>query len=394
MKPRLLGALLSLQLMCSCATQNPPPPRLPADVALGRDAGRGADIFVMLRLDDGESLPFIMDTGAPITIVEKSQESKLGERLDTGKLWNFGFEQESAVYPAPRLYLGNTPLLRGSNVATFDRKKLSFHGGRAFAGVLGMDVLQHYCIQLDFAAGKMRFLDDQRANKKNWGKPFPLSDLGNGCPVINENLVGTPSSASEIDTGCDFDGWLTPKLFQQWTNQAQFPANGETRSPKGILAGETYQELDLHETTEKSVLRDDAGAEFNGIGLHLLSRNLVTFDFPSHTLYLKRTRTWPLIDKDEEARLKSTANSAADFLSHLHKKGRLPGWSKKDQPAKKEAAFHFDSAGTYIFDVSKKGDLSIYHYQLTRTSKASPWQLQKAWRTDQNDHLIEAYPTP
>src|SRR5208282_4204666 len=100
---------------------------------------------------------------------------------------------------------------------TFDFKQLATHEGPPIMGILGMDVLHHYCIQLDFAAGKIRFLNDERANKENWGKPYPLTDLGDGCFLINENLVGAKGPGSLIDTGyITSDGWLTPELFQQW----------------------------------------------------------------------------------------------------------------------------------------------------------------------------------
>ena len=44
--------------------------------------------------------------------------------------------------------------------------------------------------------------------------------------------------------------------------------------------------------------------------------------------------------------------------------------------------------------LQKKGDSSIYHYELTRPSKTSPWKLQKAWRSDQDDHTVEEYSVP
>ncbi len=42
----------------------------------------------------------------------------------------------------------------------------------------------------------------------------------------------------------------------------------------------------------------------------------------------------------------------------------------------------------------KRGDPSTYHYEFTRASKGSPWTLQKAWRTDQDDRTMEEYPVP
>jgi hypothetical protein len=361
---------------------------------MNKEAGRGGLLTVTLRLASGAALQFVVDTGCPITLIDKSQESQLGAPLDSGTLWNFGVTQVAHAYEAPKLYLGRTLLLTGSNVATFDYKQLESPGRDPIMGLLGMDVLKHYCIQLDFAAGKMRFLNDERADKKSWGRPFPLSYLGNGCPVVSENLAGVKGSDSEIDTGCVSDGWLTPKLSQQWTNHAQLPANGEARSPNVALGGETFPDADLKKTDEKSILRNDAGVEFNAIGLRFLSRHLVTLDFPNKTMYLKRASTFPLVEREEEAELNRVADSAMIFLHSLQKKGCLPGWSKKDKVAGKTVDFHIRLPDSGTCDVAKEGDSTIYHYQFGRASKNSPWKLEKAWRTDKNGHTIEEYSVP
>ena len=111
LKPRVFGALVSLLLLCSCATGKPIHTRLPADVTLNKNAGRGGWVIVTLRLESGEELPFLLDTGAPWTFFDKSQEPRLGKRLGTGTNWNFGTKLEAGIYAAPKLYLGSTPLL-------------------------------------------------------------------------------------------------------------------------------------------------------------------------------------------------------------------------------------------------------------------------------------------
>jgi hypothetical protein len=210
LKPRVFGVLVSLLLLCSCATVDPVRPRLPADVAFNKDAGRGTWLIVKLQLESGEELPFLLDTGAPWTFFDKSREPKLGKRLDSGTAWNFGTKQESGVYAAPKLYLGGTPLMMtGTNVGTLDNKQISTKAGRPILGILGMDCLEHYCIQLDFAARKVRFLDDEQANKKGWGKPFPLTALDTGGLLASENLAGAKGAGSLIDTGCVIPAAIT-----------------------------------------------------------------------------------------------------------------------------------------------------------------------------------------
>ena len=383
-------------LLCSCATENSVHPRLPATVTMNKEAGRGGLLIIKLRLENGEKASLVVDTGMPIVAFDKSYEPKLGKRLGTGSLWNFGVEQKVDVYAAPRLFLKGTPLMAGTNVVTFDSKQLSFTN-YPIQGFLGMDVLRHYCIQLDFAAGKMHFLDDEHADKKKWGEPFPLTDIGDGCISINDNLAGVKGWGSMIDSGCNYSGWLQPALFRQWTNQDS-SADEKFYSPDGTLGGEIYHDLDLRELDAKSLASDVTHiTKFNGVGLRVLAENLVTFDFPKRTMYLKRTSPSPLVDKKTTATAMTMAKSALKFLIQLHRKDQLPGWSQNVHGSTTE--FHsthddspyLDSATLYIL---KNGDSSVYHYTIIRTSKRGPWKLQKAWRTDQNGHTIEEYPLP
>lgn len=104
-----------------------------------------------LRLEGGQEAHFLVDTGLTATIFDKSLEPRLGKRLGRGTRTGWEVKGKANCYAAPKLYLGNIPLMTGSEVWTYDLK--------GTAGILGMDCLNHYCIQLDFAAGKMRFLN-------------------------------------------------------------------------------------------------------------------------------------------------------------------------------------------------------------------------------------------
>jgi hypothetical protein len=83
-------------------------------------------------------------------------------------------------------------------------------------------------------------------------------------------------------------------------------------------------------------------------------------------------------------------NGAAEFLAELKRADQLPGWSKND----KGTIALEDYSNLVTFRSWKKGHSSSYHYAVSRASKDSPWKLQKAWRTDQNNRLAEEYPVP
>jgi len=124
------------------------------------------------------------------------------------------------------------------------------------------------------------------------------------------------------------------------------------------------------------------GTDENSLGLRFLARHLVTFDFPSKIMYLKRIRGGPLPSPDAEA--------AANFLNDLKRQDRAPGWPKSE-----DASISLEGhpgPETYVF--RKESALSTCHYRIGRTSKTAPWKLQKAWRTDQHDVLVEKFPVP
>jgi hypothetical protein len=328
-----------------------------------------------------------VDTGCPLTLLDQSLEPKLGARLGQGNIEDIGLTLKGGAYRPPRLYLGDTPLLDNSSfVATVEIKRWFQNWDCPAIGILGMDVLKHYCVQLDFQNGQVRFLDPAHADKKDWGRPFHLTGIGDGCVTIDENLTGA-KGPSLIDTGADVDGILTAKLFQQWMNQSTPPAKGEFRSPNGTLGGEIYRDLDLHGLQK---IKGDSHTRLNIIGIHVLSENLVTLDFPERTMYLKRTSDMPLIDKESDA-----YQSAEYYFSQNRVNGDLPGWTKNDVAGKAVDDWtQSNGLDLVTFDLQKKGEPSDYHFIVTRTARGSPWKLEKAWLTDQGGKTIEEFPVP
>src|SRR5215469_14374389 len=122
----ILVTCAGLLLLCSCSTVAPPPPaivveapivpatQLPPAQDINKDAGRGGLLFVTIGLEDGEKFPFIVDTGCPITFLDKSLERKLGKQLGQGTFHNIGSDGDIKVYATPKLYLDGVPLMTDS----------------------------------------------------------------------------------------------------------------------------------------------------------------------------------------------------------------------------------------------------------------------------------------
>ena len=78
--------------------------------------------------------------------------------------------------------------------------------------------------------------------------------------------------------------------------------------------------------------------------------------------------------------------------------GVLPGWSTDDHGRLDVLGTGAGNQGTYpasrTFEALKTGETIKYHYTVIKTSKDDSWKLQKAWRTDSNDHVTEEFPIP
>ena len=296
--------ILGLFVLCTCAGAQPS--NLPPEVAINGEAGHGGSLVVNLQMA-GEELPFILDTGTSGTVFYRSMAPKLGQPIGTARIKHWGVFTTENIYVMPKLSLGGVPLIGGDKTVTVGRDAPPDGSRGQPVGILGYDCLRHYCVQLDFAAGKLRFLDEEHANKSDWGRAFPIVPLNenDGRPAVAENLLGQHGPHSLIDSGFTGGGWLMTNTFQQWTNRSMPQALGESRSPHGAFAGEKYPLLPL----------DCLGVESDGIGLGFLARHLVTLDFPNHTMYLRRQSIGPVPAPGEPgARMKSLEPILGDVM--------------------------------------------------------------------------------
>jgi hypothetical protein len=259
-----------------------PAAQRPADIALEKWVGRGMMLQTKIRLENGREFPCALDTGSPTSALPVASEPMLGKRRGSGGFFTMdGPEREQTrVYTAPAIYLGDTRLQTGSTIETWNNPE----------AILGMDCLCHYCIQLDFAAGKIRFLDPERLDTAELGQAFPF--VASPYAVIkHEGFFQDKSGELLIDTGCFTDGYLTPRDFNNVIRKEGRPIRATgvkgkapvlVELPECIWNGEIYGDLIIGKGPQ------------NLIGMRFLARHLVTFNFPKGVMYLKRVTAGPL----------------------------------------------------------------------------------------------------
>jgi hypothetical protein len=269
------------------------------------DAGRGGNLLVKARLADGEEFLMIVDTGMPGTLLDKSLLPKLGKQLDVFTVHTFDAGVKGGLYAAPKIFLGNVQLMTGSRVFAGDLSKLLSQPKPSIKGILGIDCLRHYCVQLDFQSGTVRFLNPAQLDTAALGKSYPLEFVHrqeySGLPMIpRAGLLGGTTTNVIIDTGNYSDGMASGRAIRQ--NAKGSYSGGLIKRTKHFLAVKGWVNRPVNSlncvwdgnTYTNLVIRRGPPDYPDWIGLRFLARHLVTFDFPHAAMYLKQTSTGPL----------------------------------------------------------------------------------------------------
>jgi hypothetical protein len=200
---------------------------LPISVLFNRGAGHYDYCFIPLQLRDGEKGLFIVETGCPVTVLDKSLEKMLGKRLGRRTLSHYAFgKADLRAYAAPSLYLHNTKLKTGDYSMATDLR--NFLGpsirGRPVMGILGADCLQHYCVRFDFISKRLDFLDPSSPTNSDWGRAFPLFPWGDASVAVHGALAEAQGKGTLIDTGYPGEVMLEADLFQKAESASREPS--------------------------------------------------------------------------------------------------------------------------------------------------------------------------
>jgi hypothetical protein len=278
-------AIIGLTQFCSCATasrepDSTPASNLPGEVAMNRFSRFAPYLMVTLHLENGTEFKCYVDTGSPSSLLPKLLEPQLGKRLGKHRIRTLdGSIEKENIYAAPKIYLGDAQLVTGNRMGVWTNAE----------GILGMDCLRHYCLQLDFQTQKIRFLKSGDTNSTEWGKAFPLTSL-RYAHIRQKEFFQMNDSSLLVDTGDPFDGMMSSRLLKRAVQEEKarpvpiiMPRHFQGKLPKldlfsfptCVWNGETYSNLVVQ------------AGRVQLIGLKFLARHQVTFDFPKKMMYLK-----------------------------------------------------------------------------------------------------------
>ncbi len=247
------------------------------EISFPKNEGR---IFLPITIF-GKEYYFLLDTsmhynGVGYNVYDSSLQPFLGPAIGKAD----GGSKAPDFYDSPEAKLGALSLKSKTPVFTADLQKLSLFMGRRIHGMIGMSFLKQHAFKIDFDKGKIVFYNHLKNMDTEGWIANPLS-FYKDIPFFKTVVYGA-NVLFRINTGSTVNGSMHPKLVDYL-----IPKNKMNLIDKGIaLMDDFYFNSFKYYKVMFSV------GKSNTLGLGLLSRYSIIFDFPNKIMYLKKRKTF------------------------------------------------------------------------------------------------------
>ncbi len=204
------------------------------------------------------------------------------------------------LFDAPEALLGSLNIQDCGEVVCIDLKMLSPVVGRKISGVIGMNFLKKYVVQINFDKGTLLFLQPTRDQNPHWGKELMINYDSFGTPGITGTMLNGVKVRFDIDTGANITGNLESMVFKEVLSKKEIKTSEalsqtaaglihrrETRINDLSIGLFEYQDLIFGENNRSC------------LGLSFLSRHIVTFDFPNGRVYFEKGKEYKKVDETD-----------------------------------------------------------------------------------------------
>ncbi len=177
----------------------------PADRVVERPATVVNNLVVLeVRVNDGQPVSFILDTGASTSVVDTAAAARAGLKTGAaGQATTGGGAVEAAEIAGARLSIG--PLVWNPlPLVAIDLSGLRAGLGHPIDGILGYDVFARHVVEIDYRAHAVRFHPAEAWTRPSDVDEVPLR-LVEQIPLIDVRLrgsgAGERTARLELDTG-------------------------------------------------------------------------------------------------------------------------------------------------------------------------------------------------
>jgi predicted aspartyl protease len=283
----------------------------------------------------GKTYRFLFDTGATLTVFDKSLEYLLGEPLNIKQETETSTGKMLLSYYNPiDVMLGKLNLKTKLPFMTADLKFLGKVLGQEFQGVIGMNFIHQYIWKIDFDEKIIQILSsNSNLTPDNHDTFVDIHPTPRLVPVIMIDLMENDVPFI-IDTGATGSGRLTKdvidlmiekKLVRDVASDTVVSVSGIPRKRRvrvnhfkvGPLE---YSGLLMHESQQ------------NAIGLRFLKRHRFILDFPNKKLYLGKGLYSFVLDREDKSGIKIINDKGQIVIGFVDERGpaAVIGFKKGD----------------------------------------------------------------
>ncbi|HEY9714238.1 MAG TPA: retroviral-like aspartic protease family protein, partial [Chroococcales cyanobacterium] len=161
------------------------------------------EIIVKGRMNNGEEVNFLFDTGASDTIIDRRAAAQhflaKEERYDIAAVSGMVSASSSQI---DRLELGNM-ILNNLKARIFDLSAQSRTMGRPIAGVIGTNVISRFLVTLDYGRQTITFADIDSAARPSSASALTFTQKQ--APYVKATFNGKDQYTMLMDTGAAFN---------------------------------------------------------------------------------------------------------------------------------------------------------------------------------------------
>ena len=263
-------------------------------------AKSGDPILLPVTFIEKEHL-FVLDTGSSLTVYDTSLRHELGKVKKIEKGLTLGGPIKAEIFDAPEAFLGHLNLKDSNEVICLDLKMISLIEGRKISGIIGMNFLKRYVIQIDFDHGTLSFLLPVEGQHPELGIELLLRYDTMGWPQITGNILDDVKVKFVIDTGATgAAGSLDSMIFEEILSKKEIKTSEAlSATASGIVRSREIRVSNLSVGAFKYDQLIFGEANWSHLVLSFLSRHIVTFDFPNSMIYLKKGKDFKKRDETD-----------------------------------------------------------------------------------------------
>ena len=249
---------------------------------------------------DNRRLLFLLDTGCTSTVFDVSLRDRLGAPKKFVRAETAGNPVITQLFEAPEARLGPFSLRNSGPAAVADLKMPGLILGKEISGIVGINFLKDLILQIDFDSGRLALLPPSTAPEAEWGRPLPMTFDRHGMPRITATVLESIPVEFVIDTGLNGTGVIKVEIFDKILAELKLktvPILAATAGGSATGREARIPSLKVGPFEYRDLIIGDG--PMNHLGLGLLARHRVTFDFPNNTAYLKKSKGFNRIDESD-----------------------------------------------------------------------------------------------